>query len=122
MAGTSSTTSDPRARRTQIGGYLAMAVVGGALVFPFLIGELLVRQTAGSALDAPWVPFGADDEGKTQLSVLIVLLIGAPLLLGALMISRAIRRRITAGSRLSALHYPASLALVLLPFLVYRIG
>ncbi|MFI7060462.1 hypothetical protein ACIBL3_05735 [Kribbella sp. NPDC050124] len=121
MAGPAGT-RDPvagRQRRTQLGGYLAIAVIGLALVLPLLIGELLVRQVVGSALDAPWVPFGADAEGKTQLSILVVLFVGVPLLLGALVISRAVGRRITAGSS-RALHSVAALVLVLLPFLLYR--
>ncbi|GAA2820151.1 hypothetical protein [Kribbella solani] len=72
--------------------YLALAAMGLLLGFPALIGDLLVRQIAGSMQDAPWAPFGDDADGKTWLSVLIVLVIGVPLVAAAVMISRATRK------------------------------
>ncbi|WP_433164781.1 hypothetical protein [Kribbella sp. CA-247076] len=111
----------PRSRRL-IGGYLASAAIGLLLIYPLLMSELLTRQLVGSALGAPWAPFGDDREGKTQLGVLVVLFVVAPLLLGALAISRGVRRRLGPGRATAAVHYLASVALVLLPYWLFRVA
>ncbi|MDX3005733.1 hypothetical protein PWY87_28900 [Kribbella solani] len=100
--------------------YLTLAAMGLLLGFPVLIGDLLVRQIAGSMQDAPWAPFGDDADGKTWLSVLIVLVIGVPLVAAAVMISRATRRRISPGKTTTLIHYLASSALILLGILTFR--
>lgn len=116
------TDAAPASHKALAVGYAATAAIGLLLAYPVLFGEMLVRQLAGRALDAPWAPFGTDAEGKTQLSVLVVLFVGAPLLLAAIAIGQAIRRRIGGSRRTATLHYLASSAILLLPFLWIRFG
>ncbi|GAA1590219.1 hypothetical protein GCM10009804_53040 [Kribbella hippodromi] len=101
-------------------GYLALVVVGLLLGYPVVIGDLLVRQVVGRILDAPWAPFGADPEGKTGMSVIIVFVIGLPLVVGAVAIGKAIRRRISAGRAITVIHLLASTALLLLGVFAFR--
>ncbi|GAA0571509.1 hypothetical protein HPO96_32620 [Kribbella sandramycini] len=109
-----------RVRLVVGGGYAAQVLIGALLAWPSIFAELVVRQLVGTALDAPWAPFGDDPEGKLWICLWAVLLFGVPLLLGAIAISRAVRRRLPAGRRTTALHYAVVLALLIPPILLIR--
>lgn len=103
-------------------GLAAVVVVGWLLAYPLLAGELLIRQLIGSAMNAPWAPFGADDEGKTQLSAIILIVIGGPLLAAAVAIVRSMQRRLDVQGWRATTFYLASIAALLAPFLVAKAG
>lgn len=105
-----------------LAGLAAMVVVGWFFAFPLLVGELLIRQLIGSAVDAPWVPFGVDADGKTQLSAIILVIVGGPLLAVAVVIVRSVRRRLDIQGWRAATFYLASLVALLVPFLLAKAG
>ncbi|TDD47571.1 hypothetical protein E1263_34290 [Kribbella antibiotica] len=99
-------------------GYAGLVAVGFLLGVVMPIISLLFLQLAGLALDAPWAPFGDDPEGKTQIGIYVLVLIGLPLLAGAVLIARSVRRRLAAGLRTTVLHYAAALVLLVIPILI----
>lgn len=105
-----------------LGGIVAIAAVGWLLAFPLMAGEAFSRQVIGTALDAPWRPFGDDRDGKTGVMALIFIFIGIPLLLLGFWIGRVIRRRLGLHGTLATVQLLVSLLLLLTPFLLARSG
>ncbi|WP_020391048.1 hypothetical protein [Kribbella catacumbae] len=103
-----------------LSGLAAMVAVGWLLAYPLLAGELLIRQLIGSATNAPWAPFGADHDGKTQVAAIILIVIGGPLLTAAVAIVRSLRRRLGVQGWRAMSVYPASVVALLAPFLVVK--